>query len=278
MEGMPMAGLDAMQRVERGFRGPAWRWDWSRQSNAQRPWHPLLKADVVLRKLLHFHRLLNQDAALAAYKYPEVSAAQRLWSNAAMRERLELLTIAEVPLAEIAKRLAVDVDVVQAAQEIFFDVGAMLHCHTWIVTQVINREADRGRDQHAAQLRLAYFGGPTAALELIDSGERLPSEDSALLVDATLQLHARMLQALQMPAAPEAFLAFYSDIRRDDQWLALQREKLQFRMRRWADRLAVIREQRTASEPKTSVEVSDVSSDEALRQPLSRATNASNAA
>jgi outer membrane PBP1 activator LpoA protein len=88
-------------------------------------------------------------------------------------------------------------------------------------------------------MRLAYFGGPFAAKALIGAQEHLPTAQVEQMHDAALLLHAKFQQAIAMPmnaAQLGEFLQLWADIQIGQQRLQLDREKLSFRMQRWAQR------------------------------------------
>jgi hypothetical protein len=123
---------------------------------------------------------------------------------------------------------------------------------------VIAREADAGRDDVAAQLRMAYFSGPYVAKALIEAKLRLPSEPAQQLADEALLLHAKFVQAAEMPLNAEQsveFMRLTAEIRRDEQRIQLEREKLAFRMQRWMQRLELAQARRPAAHEESNTAV-----------------------
>lgn len=163
-----------------------------------------------------------------------------------------MLVLADVRAAEICDALKVQKSVLQIIESLYFDVRPMLKTAPWIVARVIDREADAGRDEVAAQLRAAYSYGPYVAKKLIEAKLRLPTEPAEQFAIAALLLHAKFVQAAEMPLTSEQsieFMKLTAEIRRDEKLLELEREKLAFRMQRWAQRLELVQTRRAAEPP-----------------------------
>lgn len=198
--------------------------------------------DGITRSFAEYSRLkvLGERAATeAAERFPHFVLAESAWSQPHLRASTQLLLLASIAGSEICELLELEEDVLATIEDIFFDVRAMLSSAPWIVGRVIAPEADAGRDDLAAQMRVAYFHGPYAAKSLIEAKTTLQTDSARQLADASILLHAKLIQALEMPLTPERSLELirlFTEISRDEKVIQLEREKLAFRTKRWHQR------------------------------------------
>jgi hypothetical protein len=222
----------------RQFLGPDWRRQTaiaaSTECNRGRA-----APDEITRRAADYFRLRAQSdegATRAAQRYPDFAAAEATWANVTLREHLQILVLGDCPAAEIAERLGLEESGVLLAEGLHFDVRPALDATVWIA-HLIWVEADRGRDSLAAEMRMAYFGGACAARALLDAKTGLPVKPVERLAAATLLLQAKMLQVSELPVDEKRsveLLRLLSEIRLEEQRIALEREKLLARMQRWA--------------------------------------------
>jgi hypothetical protein len=109
----------------------------------------------------------------------------------------------------------------------------------WITTAVIGAEADAVRDDQAARMRVAYFGGPSAARALLDAKGGLPVTRAEQLASATMLLGAKLIEAANKPLSEQQsveVMRFMAEIQVKEKKLALEREKLMFAIRRWEEK------------------------------------------
>ena len=246
-------GWEFMRRMRRVELGANWRKhlaeDYAARDKVRMPG----EFDAATRQAAEFYRLQSQGEpgqAAAGKKYPDIATAVAAWRQPELRVAVQILVLANVPAAEICELLQVQEAILQVIENLYFDVRPMLTAAPWIVSKVINHEADAGRDDVAARLRAAYSYGPYVAKKLIQSKLRLPTEPAEQFADAAMLLHAKIVQATEMPLTSEQSIEFMKlavEIRRDEKFLQLEREKLAFRMQRWAQRLELAQIQRSAS-------------------------------
>lgn len=241
-----MVDLERLEQTERCFHGPNWRWQFAEPA-ARRSWHPLAHRDKLVNELIRFRRLAEQQVALAERKYPRIAAAVHLWGQPELRQQLQVLSVADVPILEIADRLQVSADLIEMAELVFFDVRENLASPIWVVNRVIRPAAAQEERNYAAQLRVAYFGGPTAALAVLTANTRLPAEESERLYDASALLYAQMIETLHATLPASELLEISGRLLLQHEQLKLDREKLHFRVARWQERAAMAR-QRAPSE------------------------------
>lgn len=243
--------LELGRQMRRTMYGVAWRHQLAvgraQQDRVRMP----AEFDAATRAAADFSRLSAQGEsgrAKAHQKYPEIALAEAAWGQPALRSAIQSLVIANVPAAEVCEQLNLQSPVLQAIEDLYFDVRPMLSATSWVVANVIAAEADAGRDDVAAQLRFAFFCGPYVAKALIEARLSLPTESAQQLADAAMLLHAKFVQAAEMPLNPEQsveFMRLTAEIRRDEQLLQLQRDKLAFRIQRWTQRYELAQARRS---------------------------------
>lgn len=245
------SGLDMWRQMRRTMHGVDWRNQLAaEQAQSDRVRMPP-ELDAATRDAADYVRLKARDERgpiKASQKYPEIALAEAAWGQPALRSAIQSLLIANVPAAELCEKLNLQPSVLQVIEDLYFDVRPMLSAPSWIVSKVIGAEADAGRDDVAAQLRVAYFSGAYVAQELIDARLRLPTELAQQLADSATLLHAKFVQASEMPLSPEQaveLMRLVAEIRRDEKLLQLERDKLAFRIQRWTQRYELAQARRS---------------------------------
>jgi hypothetical protein len=234
--------LEQRCKIERLFRGPAWRWESGLEAaNSGRPPKQAAGDRAVIRAADFCRRRDRGQAGAvdARQKYPDIAAAEAAWNEPTIRERLQLLVLGDVPADEIATRLDLRSDVVQAIEDLYFDVRPALSAAGWVLLKVINASAVDGDKRFAARMKLAYFGGPHAARALLDADDLLPTDAAERLSFAAVALAIKAQEVFEMPVPPDQqveFVKAFADIHLAEQQLALDRDKLSARMQRWAEK------------------------------------------
>lgn len=230
------------RRMRRTELGGGWRWRLATDFVASGKRRMPPEFDETTRGFGKYLLLKAQEegaASRANERYPHFAAAESAWNQPELRAAVQMLVLADVAVDEMGRFLNVAADVLNSIEDVYFDVRMMLSASHWIVEHVIVREADAGRDDLAARMRLAYFLGPDTARALIEARINLPTDPARQLTDAALLLHAKFLQAVEMPLTPEQsieFIKLFTELRREEQRIQLEREKLAFRMKRWLQR------------------------------------------
>jgi hypothetical protein len=213
--------------------GADWRLQLARRHVESEKRRMPIDFDSATRSLAEYLQSKEQGDAFSAAadsRSPHIALAESAWAQPELRAAVQMLVLADVAVPEICEQLDLEADVLTTIEDLYFDVRSMLTASHWIVQRVIHREADAGRDDLAAKLRMSYFHGAYAAKALIEARTTLPMDAARQLADAAVLLHAKFLQAVEMPLAPEQtieFLKLTAEIRR---------EKLTFRMQRWTQR------------------------------------------
>lgn len=227
--------LETWCRMRHNALGADWRWRSASAFVASGKARMPVEFDAATRQAAEYLR----GKAQGERKLPSLAAAEAFWSHPEQRASAQILILGNLPPAEICDVLQMEQSGLEVLETLFFDVRPMLTATHWIVTRVIFAEADAGRDDVAARLRVAYFGGRYAALALVNADLRLPIEPAQRLAASSALLHAKYVQAIEMPLTPEQSLEFIkltAEILHNDRRLQLEREKLAFRMQRWTER------------------------------------------
>ena len=151
------SGLDMWRQMRRTMHGV----DWRNQLAAERIECDRVRMpptfDAPTRAAADFSRLksMGESGRIRAHqKYPEIALAEAVWGQPELRSAIQSLVIANVPAAEVCEKLNLQSSVLQVIEDLYFDVRPMLSAPSWIVSKVIAVEADAGRDDVAAQLRV----------------------------------------------------------------------------------------------------------------------------
>jgi hypothetical protein len=132
-----------------------------------------------------------------------------------------------------------DERIVRTTQDLFFDVREHLDEGLWIATAVIGAEADAGRDDSAARMRVAYYGGPYAARTLLDAKAGLPVTRAEQLASAATLLGAKLIEAANKPLNEQQsveVMRLMAEMQVKEKELALERERLMFEIRCWEEK------------------------------------------
>jgi hypothetical protein len=224
-----------------GLEGPAWRFERGQcladTERAERQAEGLAGTDdstLQVAEYLQIRRRGPAGAQAAAVKDPLVDGAIRLWENQELRQQLQVLVIADVSPAEIASRLAVEPQIVAAAEAMFFDVRSRLNARGWVSCQVIRPLVRSGAADLATQLKFAFFGGPAAARAILDARIGVPPQEAQRLFDRDLLLHVKAQAALEMPLEDGQqleFLTLFLKYDLDQKRLELDQRKFALRCR-----------------------------------------------
>lgn len=178
--------------------GPAFRWKLAKQL-AEAPGR-LRRRDLdrwTSEAALYLRRLKQTNRSRAEQAYPEVAAACTLMENPSAAKTLKLSILGQLPREETAARLGVSVEVLTFAEALFFEIGELGKATGWMTANVFVPEARFGSKELAAQLKLAHFGGPFVARELLESHENLPEDEAQQIVAQEMLLHSKLRAALE---------------------------------------------------------------------------------
>jgi hypothetical protein len=145
---------------------------------------------------------------------------------------------------EIATRLGVDEGVVEIAEALFFDIGAVRHATGWMNCHVFIPEVRAGDMELAAKMKLAFYGGPVMARALLGAEEHLPLDEAQQLVDQETMLHSKLQAALEFELDPSSAAEFLKNYLEYD----LARRKLDFERQKFEHACELARERRKGDE------------------------------
>lgn len=226
---------EAGPKAHRGLLGPAWRMQLAQGFlGSQAPRHPGGNADRWLVDLCGYLGMARDgDAGLrrARSRYTTIFEACELQEQPEIVSQLRVMVMGDMTLAEIQKRLGVAIAVVEAWEQIFFDVRDLRSATTWLVTHVIEPERAAGNLELVSELKLALGGGLVAARAILDGNATLPMDEAERLFQQKLKLSMKFDQALEMPLKTNQdrmkYLKLYLQFELETKRLELASHKLQ---------------------------------------------------
>jgi hypothetical protein len=163
---------------------------------------------------------------------PNIAAAEQLWNQPAARSRLKVLILGDCSRASIAQRFGVDVAVIAALEDLFFDVRRMRNAIDWVHCCVIQPEIQGGNFDLATKLNVAFCRGPQVAETILDDSGQVPVDGEAHVFDR--QRIASKLQKMvdapvNSPCESLDRVKLYLEYEYKNECLDLQRRRLQQR-------------------------------------------------
>jgi hypothetical protein len=238
---------EARCKTKRFFLGPDWRTQLADELARSGRQPRTGQYDQLVCRTAEYRRRYGSVAdcpSAVEPRYQAIAEAEAAWNDRPIREHVQLLVLANCDQDEIATRLGLSIEVVRTIEGLRFDVRPMLDCVLWVVSKAIGgvgADVDAG---FVSRKRMAYFGGPHAVRALLDANETVPLEPAEQVSLATVALFAKLQEILALPVTEERsvdFLKVVAEIRLGEQQIALEREKLTCRMKRWADRCEIAR-------------------------------------
>ena len=191
--------------------GPAWRWHLAQQL-AEELSTPRRPADRLVREVAKVFRHCRKNPFAAAEPSGvnwQIAAATALQDSAAMEQQLKILVVGGCPRAAIAKRLSLDLSVLKTWERLFFHVRACRKSPGWINRWVIWPLSDAKKYELAAKMRAAYWGGPAAALAVLDAEQGISAKTAERLYQREQMLEIKAQAALDIPLrGPEDALRY----------------------------------------------------------------------
>lgn len=216
--------------------GPGWRWKLAQTlvGNNSR-WLRRLADQRVLeaQKYLRQREEGPVEAEKAAKKYRHLAAADLLNQNLETCDILKILVLGNCPATEIAERLQVDVEVVNAWEELHFDIRSARTAVDWVHLWVILPECQCGNGRLAAKMKLAFAAGPVAARAVLDAETQAPLDQGKKLFDQKLKLCLKFEEAVQLPLNTDkdkfSIIRLHMELLDREQRLRLAERKLEQR-------------------------------------------------
>jgi hypothetical protein len=123
--------------------------------------------------------------------------------------------------------------VVEAWEELFFDVRGSRRATSWVLNKVILPEGRAGNSALAAKMKCAFAGGPALARAILDVEAAAPVQEGANLFERRLQVELKFTEALEALLVTErgrlAFTKIYLEMKQREQRLELERRWLEQR-------------------------------------------------
>lgn len=229
-------------RVRRAKAGPAWRSVLAEELSRQTSMRLRNLGDALLQGFIRYLRLKHRDGGgkQAAARYPSLAAAEKLNGDRQQIAALKLMTVGDLPREEMHRRSGVDVEVLRAWEQLFYDVRNQRKATYWLARHVIDREANAGDPELAAQLRLAICAGPVAVRGMLDMQQGICLDEADRLFQRNLKWSEKFDLAVNRPVDTCRnqlfFVKTHMALRAEKQRLALAERKLAQRCSEARDR------------------------------------------
>ena len=227
--------MAARRDAYRGREGPSWRMKLAYQITESQSSGLSRLGDEFVREAASFIRKSHEDGDIerTAERHPKIAAAKALWDNPTLKQQLVTLTLGKCERDYVAGRLGVAAEVIEYAEKLFFDIEDCRKATSWINAHVIMPESQSGAVDLATKYRAALWGGPHVARMVLDTEERVSTDDVQRIADQEMLLHMKVRQALEFPLDSEKdslrMVKLYLD--HDSQTKRLEFEKEKFRHR-----------------------------------------------
>ena len=222
-------------RARRGIQGPSWRWGYALELSSFRRFRHEDRVDELVIQAARFIHVLasEQDGRLrSADEYPVIATAKTLWDKPENRQQFIILTLADCPREQIAKRLNMDLNVIKTVESLFFDIRECREATSWINAHVILPESRSGAAELAMKYRAAFWGGPCVAETILDAGRVFSFDEVQRIADEEHLLRMKALAAADMPLGNQTealqFLKVYLDHQNKNTQLEIRKEKFRF--------------------------------------------------
>jgi hypothetical protein len=218
----------------RGLNGPSWRWRLAVQTALSSCDLPDFSDDIAKQAKSFAEMHMGEEGETrAAQHYREIAAAKSFWDDANLRQQFTILTLADLPREQIAKRLAVPLETVTTTELLFFDIRESRQAEGWINCHVILPEEKSGAYEFAVKCRAAYWGGPLVGKSILDADERVSLDKVQRIADLERRLSMKAQAALAVPLddaqAALQYTKFYIDYDHKKRRLELEKKKFRHR-------------------------------------------------
>src|SRR5580658_5249358 len=189
-----------------------WRWQAARE-DFQRGKHALKSKDQVIAKARRF--LIEQSRANTdrerlrlSQRWPTLAATRAIHSNDGVeRWQIEARLLAGTPVAEVARRTGIPVDLVKTYAALFFDVQGRLSAHDWIRLEAVGVGRWAAIPTEGDIWRYVADSGGTAVVELLIGDYLCPVHDDPDRHDLAEDIRVMVRFATASMADKKAFRA-----------------------------------------------------------------------
>jgi hypothetical protein len=191
----------------------------------------VLRADPWLERIRCYRELVaagHAEAVEAEAEYPDLARAAHLEQCPETTFRLRLLSLAGVPIEEIAERIGISPGTIETWQRVFFDLADFRDRRDWVEIHVCAPEQAAGRGDIAVQYRMALVGGPLVAGHLLDVGPPADEADRVRKRRERLDLMTERAISMVLQDRRDAmkFIEFAHKVRSDERRLERDEQKL----------------------------------------------------
>ena len=226
------------RRAHRGLMGGAWRYLYAQSLPSSLPPRLAKQCDPLVRDLRRYLTLKAegpQGAAQAMARFPSIAVAFELDEDAGKVDKLKMMVLAGMALDEIHTRVGIEPAVATVWEQIFFDVRDLRHATSWLASNVIAKERDKGKAELAAHLKLAICAGPSAVRAICDVASGAPVDEAERLFERHLRLCAKVDEAVAMPVTSEKHAV---QLLKNVAQLELEKKRLELEGQKLAQRCA----------------------------------------
>ncbi len=224
-----------LARARRSIQGPLWRWNDAVELSSSRDFQDEEHVDGLVVQAARYMQLLGSERdgrSKPADEYPVIATAKDFWDKPENRQQFIILTLADCPREQIAKRFNMEPDVIEMVEKLFFDIRESRKATSWINGHVILPESRSGAVELATKYRAAFWGGPRVAEAILDAGKVCLSDEVQRIADAEDLLRMKALAAADMPLgnSTEArkLLKMHFDHQNKSAALEFRKEKFRF--------------------------------------------------
>lgn len=227
---------DSYCKMRCSIDGPSWRSILAKElaSSPKPMWKEV--SDGLVHEMAGFYQSLisdQNDGRDAAKQFPVTAAAKSLWESPEVREQFIILTLGDCERDSIAKRLNIDLNILQTMEALFFDVRSFREAAGWINAHVILPESKAGHIDLAIKYRHAYWGGAKIAGWILETGKGILGDSVQQIAEQEQLLQLKCLAALEMPLTNSKetlqFLRVSLDHQHRSQRLEFEKEKFRSR-------------------------------------------------
>lgn len=215
-------------RCRRGYRGRpiAWRWRRAQELVATGDPYDPRRDDELVERIHSYLALAHDDPQAAAEADPPFAKAERVFRQGGENEALlRAWVLTALPASEVAKRVGLDLEVVEAYVAGFFDIQDRRSCRNWVVQSAIRLHSRRFHDfteaEHVAW-QLEGLDGPLALQGMLElarfatyrGGETSQHIDAEILRIQKYQLYVLLLTSPLCYGNPVAWQQLYIEQRK----------------------------------------------------------------
>lgn len=235
----PPAGKPTVEqyvRCQRNWLGADWRMQSAEAIASRAKRRRGRQEEPLVLELAEYSALKKQGprgAAVIESRFARFWQAEQLHGDAAKTRNLMLMTLADIPHPEMARRSGLDVGLLQTWEALFFDARGQRESISWLSRQIIGKTLARGDSELAGQMRLAIALGRVGVELILDVGQNVPLDDADRLLQRRLKVQLAFERLADMPLVSDAQVLSLANLRTrlmlSEKRIELARENLEAR-------------------------------------------------